>query len=311
MAQQQSAPDRLDINGNPITAAPDRLDAQGNPVTAQPNEISLTLTGGQHMQAGPQTFDDTPLPEDWKTRLAAAMEGMAHPKTWADIGALILGGADAKALNKGASLAAEAVADAKSALSSIPVRTIASTGLDFSGRMVQSPLRTSGGVLRAAAKAIGKTPAAAAEAAPVAAEAAPAVEAATIAAKPAAAQAGPIYHPEPTMQSEFAKKAAERKAAADAAVDVAKKATKAPKAPVLGKNVVAIKNGIPDLTPDETHQALQWLQDGIEPDAIIKRLNDVREARAIDTFRNLPSPEEAAAEVKARRHYIQYPKNKR
>lgn len=35
MAEQQSAPDRLDINGNPITAAPDRLDAQGNPVTAR------------------------------------------------------------------------------------------------------------------------------------------------------------------------------------------------------------------------------------------------------------------------------------
>lgn len=31
---QQTAPDRLDINGNPV--APDRLDAQGNPVAAPP-----------------------------------------------------------------------------------------------------------------------------------------------------------------------------------------------------------------------------------------------------------------------------------
>lgn len=37
--QQQAAPDRLDINGNPV--APDRLDAQGNPVYERPPDFKV------------------------------------------------------------------------------------------------------------------------------------------------------------------------------------------------------------------------------------------------------------------------------
>ncbi len=157
MGEPQTAPDRLDLQGNPISAAPDRLDAQGNPV-APP------LTGGQHLAVGPQTFNDTPLPPDWKTRLGAVMESAAHPKTMGDVVSLLFtAGAMNPQMGEAASLAGKA-------LTALPVRTIANKTLTLGGDLLDNPIAhwmsyrapLVGRALKATADAIGETEAAAA-----------------------------------------------------------------------------------------------------------------------------------------------------
>lgn len=282
-------------------------------------------SGAAHLATGPENLTDTPTPDaqpssfmDWlkqpitKERLNEALSGASHPQTLGDFLSLlvpsgvgsILAGSTGGARSSGAvgNVAGDIAEGVKAATASTEAPNTffaaASAPARYATQVAKQSYKSQ--VARHAAEDAAR--AVTAEAAPVAEAITPAAQAA-----PAASKVGPIYHPEPTMQTEFAKKAAERKAAADAAVDVAKKATKAPKAPVLGKNVVTIKNGVPYLTPDETHQALQWLQDGVTPDKIIERLNDARELQ--DTVKGTGNLSGAQAEVRSRRQYIQYPKN--
>lgn len=275
--------------------------------------MDVSEGGAAHLATGPQTLTDSPdVPLDHpsffsmdflkqpltKERLIEAMSTAAHPQTIGDfLGLLIPSGIS------------NAAAGYKRTVSDTTKEAVANVGGDIregirtANAAVKEPenfFQAGAFVPKYATNVI--KGAFASQAERDAARAAPVAEAV------AAKSVGPVYHSDPAMQAAFEEKAAARLAAKKAAERAAKTAaakppvtTKAPIAPVLGRNIVKVKAGIPDLSPDEIQQSLKWLQGGIAPDQIIERINAARELQA--SVGGTGTATAAAAEVKARPHY--------